>query len=203
MRHNQGKSQIAGNPVGRPPVTDHGTIERVAFDLFERNGFAQTRTVDIADAVGISRRTLFRYFPTKNDIPWGQFDAGLNELRRTLFTLDTSMPIGTAVREGIVTFNSLDPQQIQQHVRRMRIILSTQELQAHAALKYAQWRRVIADFVAHRLDVAHDAPEPTIAGHAALAIALSAYDLWLIDPQQTLSDVIRECYARSETLWRE
>ena len=202
VRNNQGIGTITPRSAGRPPATDHGAIERIAFDLFETNGFEQTRTLDIAQAAGISRRTLFRYFPTKNDIPWGRFDEGLDELRATLRRTDATLPLGAALQEGIVAFNSFDPEQLGQHVRRMRIIFSTPELQAHAALKYAAWRRVVAEFVAWRLGIAIDAPEPTVAGHAALAVALSAYDLWLRDPDQPLDDLIRSCYARSEPLWK-
>lgn len=39
-----------------------------AMKLFARHGFAATTADDIAVAAGISRRTLFRYFPTKEDI---------------------------------------------------------------------------------------------------------------------------------------
>jgi TetR/AcrR family transcriptional regulator, regulator of mycofactocin system len=201
VRNNQGIDAISHRTAGRPPATDHGTIERIAFDLFETHGFAQTRTIDIAQAAGISRRTLFRYFATKNDIPWGRFDESLQDLRATLFQTDPALPIATALREGIVAFNSFDPTQLGQHVRRMRIIFSTPELQAHAALKYAAWRRVVAEFVAWRLGVPVDAPEPTVAGHVALATSLSAYDLWLRDPEQPLDALIRSCSARSVALW--
>ena len=201
VRNNQGIDGIPHRTAGRPPATDHGTIERIAFDLFETHGFAQTRTIDIAEAAGISRRTLFRYFATKNDIPWGQFDEGLQDLRAALFQTDPDLPMATALREGIVAFNSFEPAQLGQHVRRMRIIFSTPELQAHAALKYAAWRRVVAEFVAWRLGVPVDAPEPTVAGHVALATSLSAYDLWLRDPDQPLDALIRSCSERSVGIW--
>ena len=65
---------------GRPPVTDHSAIERAAFDLFDEHGFEATTVEDIARAAGIGRRTLFRYFPSKNDIPFGNFGALLEAL---------------------------------------------------------------------------------------------------------------------------
>lgn len=36
--------------------------------LFARRGYAGTTVDDIAAAAGVARRTLFRYFPTKDDI---------------------------------------------------------------------------------------------------------------------------------------
>jgi AcrR family transcriptional regulator len=66
---------------GRPPATSHAEIEAAAFALFAQKGFDATTMEDIATAVGVGRRTLFRYFPSKNDIPWGQFDDSLEHLR--------------------------------------------------------------------------------------------------------------------------
>ncbi|MCA9673039.1 MAG: TetR family transcriptional regulator [Myxococcales bacterium] len=40
----------------------------VASDLFETQGYDATSIEEIAEAAGISRRTYFRYFPSKEDI---------------------------------------------------------------------------------------------------------------------------------------
>ncbi len=201
MRNNQGVTQIAARSAGRPPVTSHGEIEQIAFELFDRFGFAQTTTEQIADAVGIGRRTLFRYFPTKNDIPWGRFSDSLAELRAQLAATDPDIPLSAAITDAVVKFNAFDEAQITQHVRRMRMILQTPELQAHATLKYAQWRSVIAEFVARRLNVQINSPQPTIAGHAALAMALAAYEQWLLDPTAALPDLIRTASGDLRRLW--
>ena len=44
-----------------------GTYERVGLELFAERGFRGVTYDDIADAAGVSARTLFRYFPTKDD----------------------------------------------------------------------------------------------------------------------------------------
>ena len=73
----------------------------------------------------------------------------------------------------------------------MRLILDTPALQAHSALRYAQWRRVIAGFVAERRGVAPDDLLPQVAGYAALGIALAAYEQWMHDETCELGDVLR------------
>jgi AcrR family transcriptional regulator len=42
--------------------------ERVALELFAARGFKDVTVDDVADAAGVSARTLFRYFPTKEDL---------------------------------------------------------------------------------------------------------------------------------------
>src|SRR5579872_5890996 len=66
---------------GRRPVTDRRRLERVAVGLFAQRGFERTTIDDIAAAAGIGRRTFFRYFGSKNDVIWGEFDAQLMHMR--------------------------------------------------------------------------------------------------------------------------
>ena len=57
---------------------------RVALELFHRQGFEETSVEDIAATVGVDPRTIFRYFPSKNDIVWGDFDWVIGRLRHHL-----------------------------------------------------------------------------------------------------------------------
>ena len=46
----------------------------MAIDLFAAHGFDEVSVDDVAEAAGIARRTLFRYYPSKNALLWGDFD---------------------------------------------------------------------------------------------------------------------------------
>ena len=129
-----------GAAIGRRKVTTRADLENVAFDLFSRRGFEQTTIDDIASSAGIGRRTFFRYFPSKNDVVWGDFDADLDRMRRRLSAVPAGMPLMDALREAIVDFNAIAPEQIRAHRRRMEFILRVPALQAHSTLRYAAWR---------------------------------------------------------------
>jgi len=43
-------------------------IALVAYELFQKNGYDKTTVEAIASATGMSTRTFFRYFPTKEDV---------------------------------------------------------------------------------------------------------------------------------------
>ena len=176
--------------AGRPPATTHAEIEAVSFELFATRGFDAITLDDIATALGVGRRTLFRYFPSKNDIPWGQFDASLEGLRLTLDSTPADVPLFEAINRAVVDFNRFDPNTLPQHRQRMTLILRTPALQAHSALRYEQWREVIASYVAARLGVPVDDLVPRLAGHVALALALSAYEQWLESDAQTLEQLL-------------
>ncbi|MGF7234567.1 MAG: mycofactocin system transcriptional regulator [Frankia sp.] len=184
-----------GRPKGRPPVTDHATIERAAFALFTTRGFDATTLDAIAEAAGVGRRTLLRYYPSKNDIPWGQFDESLVDLRKSLASMPHDIPVYEAVHRAVLAFNHVDEAALAQHRQRMTLLFRTPTLQAHSVLKYRQWREVITSYVAERSGTTADDPLPRIVGHVTLALALSAYEQWLEHEDRMLEDLLDEALA--------
>jgi AcrR family transcriptional regulator len=110
---------------GRPLGTSHSEIERAAFELFAERGFEGTTMTAIAERVGVSRRTLFRYYPSKNDIPWGQFEDTLGAFRALLDAQPTDLPLREAVNRSVVAFNDFPADADPAHRDRMRLILET------------------------------------------------------------------------------
>lgn len=172
--------------LGRPVVTSHAAIEEAAFRLFAERGFDGTTLDAIAFEVGVGRRTLFRYFDSKNDIPWGQFDRTLEDFRAILDAMPLDTPLWEAVHSGVKKFNDFPADASPPHEQRMRLILTTPTLQAHSALRYAEWRHVIADYVAKRRGCSCGDLLPQTVGHVSLALALAAYGTWLDDPSREL-----------------
>ncbi|MFA1546018.1 mycofactocin system transcriptional regulator [Actinomadura chokoriensis] len=186
--------EAALQPVmGRPRVTSRAALERLAFELFARQGFEETTVDDIARAAGIARRTFFRYFSSKNDLVWGDFEAHLRRLRKLLDEADPRTPMMDAVRAAVVEFNRYDPADVPWHRQRMELILGVPTLQADGTLRYAAWRAVISDFVAGRTGLPASAQPPRLAGHVTLAAAVSAYEQWLsCETPPPLSDLLDE-----------
>jgi TetR/AcrR family transcriptional regulator, regulator of mycofactocin system len=169
----------APSRVGRKHVTSRAELEHVAFELFARKGFDRTTVDDIARAAGIGRRTFFRYFPSKNDVPWGNFDEELEGMRVRLKACPAQTPLMDAIRAAVVDFNRVAPEEAPWHRRRMELILRTPALQAHSTLRYASWRQVIAEFVGERTGQPPDALAPRSIAYAVLGVAVAAYEQWL------------------------
>ncbi len=151
----------------------------MAFELFERQGYEGTTVDDIASAAGIGRRTFFRYFASKNDVPWGNFAAELDRMRAWLAGCPADTPLMDAIRLAIVNFNTVPPEDEMWHRRRMRLILDVPVLLAHSMLRFAEWRQVIADYVALRTGEPGRALLPQTIGYASLGVAIAAYEQWL------------------------
>ncbi|BBX98204.1 mycofactocin system transcriptional regulator [Mycobacterium lacus] len=180
--------------LGRRRSTTPHHITDVALDLFTARGFAVVSVDDVARAAGISRRTLFRYYASKNAIPWGDFHTHLGHLRNLLDDVDPRVRLGEALRAALLAFNTFDESETVRHRQRMRVILQTPELQAYSMTMYAGWREVIAEFVARRLRIKTTDLLPQTVAWTMLGVALSAYEHWLADESVPLPDALGKAF---------
>jgi TetR/AcrR family transcriptional regulator, regulator of mycofactocin system len=180
--------------VGRRRSTTPHHITDVAIGLFTARGFTEVSVDDVAQAAGISRRTLFRYYASKNAIPWGEFDTHLAHLRELLDNVDPRIPLGEALRAALLAFNTFDESETIRHRQRMRVILQTAELQAYSMTMYAGWREVIAGFVASRSGTKTTDLLPQTVAWTMLGVALSAYEHWLSDESVPLPTALGNAF---------
>jgi len=187
--------------IGRAPSTTHAEISHTALRLFIDRGFDRVTVDEISVACGIGRRTFFRYYPSKNDLPWGQFDDLLDGLRDDLRTLGDDLPLAEALREAIIAFNQVPDHELAFHRQRMQLLLHVPTLLAHSTLRYEAWRQVIADYVAERMARSALDHVPQTIAWVCLGISLAAYEQWLREENTSLSDLIGEGFVSSHKLF--
>jgi mycofactocin system transcriptional regulator len=185
---------LSQSRVGRRRSTTPEHITDVAIELFTARGFAEVSVDDVAHAAGIARRTLFRYYASKNAILWGDFDAHLAHLQDLLDNVGPQVRLGEALRAALLAFNTFDECETARHRKRMRVILQSAELQDYSMTMYAGWREVMAGFVGRRLGVKTTDLLPQTVGWTMLGVALSAYEHWLSDECVTLPEVLGNAF---------
>ena len=79
-------------------------IEKAALTLLLERGFDDVTADDIAEAAAISRRTFFRYFPSRDDVLCGVYVRAL----RQLFDLLRARPVEEPLIEALVNAARLD-----------------------------------------------------------------------------------------------
>jgi len=67
-------------PVGSDGTRTEAAIRKVAIDLISAKGFAAVTLRDIAEHVGIQASSLYRYYPSKNELLTSIITAHLEEL---------------------------------------------------------------------------------------------------------------------------
>lgn len=178
--------------VGRAPATSRAELEHIGLELFFRRGFDATTVDDIAAAAGIGRRTFFRYFPSKNDLPWGDFDRLVAAMRAHLSAVPRHVPPLVALREAVLEFNRFPDVAVEDHRRRMALLLDVPSLIAHSTLRFAAWREVVAEFAADRLGLEVDDLRPQAIAWTYLAVSIAAYERWLKIEGAVLGDLLAE-----------
>ena len=176
--------------VGRRPSTTRGELSDLGIELFASKGFDETSIDDIAQAAGIARRTFFRYFPSKNAVPWGDFDAQLYALRTHLADLPADIGLSDGLRSALLQFNTFPPEETAVHRERMALILGNPALQSYSMVMYDGWRKVIAEYVAARCDCEPSDHFPRTVGWMVLGVAISAYEQWLTDDTLHLAELL-------------
>jgi mycofactocin system transcriptional regulator len=183
-----------------PQQTSTEAIEKVALELFATRGFEETPIEDIAAAAGISRRSFFRYFPSKNDIPFGDNESLLHDLDQWLSSVPDDRPPFEVIADATVRFNRLHTDGPVAHRERMELILHTPALRANATLVHAHWRAVVARYAARRMGVPADGLGPQLAGYMAHGASTAAYEQWLRDKSSDLSELIHEAFRLVQDL---
>ncbi|MGX1515785.1 TetR/AcrR family transcriptional regulator [Streptomyces collinus] len=88
--------------TGRPPLTEERRaairleIARAAVDLFIAQGVAATTGEQIGQAVGVSARTVWRYFPTKESCVRPLFSTGIDTIAAALRQWGPGRPLQEA-----------------------------------------------------------------------------------------------------------
>lgn len=175
---------------GRPPEVDRRQLSLVALRLFERDGFEQVTMDDIARAASVSRRTLFRLFPSKTDLVWDGLDEVLAGVREHSADLAQSKEPLHVVLDGVfaVGLAQLDnPVMAKLARRRLRLIAASPALFNHPTL--ATLQDVMTAMVA-----AHSKrgdPPPELVAKALFAVGFASV-LWWVQNEGSMS--VREAF---------
>jgi mycofactocin system transcriptional regulator len=183
--------------VTRPPqhLTSVEAIERAALKVFAQRGFEATRIEEIAEAAGISRRTFFRYFASKNDIPFGNFAALLADLEQWFSEQVDDRPVFDVFVEAIMRFNSIHAEGPAMHRQRMRLILQTPALRAHSALRMGEYYSVFGRYAARRMGADAEDFGPRLVAHICAGTMDAAYEEWLRDETADLGETVQAAFV--------
>jgi AcrR family transcriptional regulator len=147
--------------------------------LFLEKGFDETSMTEIAASCGVGRTTLFRYFPSKADILWVAFDLHLRRLAALLAVQPEGLPLATAVQSAAVQAfgEAVDDRQLWR--RRFAVMQQTDALRPGLSMRWLEWARIVAEFVAERTGAHADDVVPAALGGAVQGAFAATLQRWL------------------------
>ena len=182
--------------VGRPSATTAGEIARVAVTLFAERGYDAVTMEDVAQAIGISRRSLFRYFATKADLVWDGIDPAVDEFRRQLADAPTDIPVFDAFTAAYVA--AIAPRSIELDLARtrLRIIDAHPEVVPLASPRLNANADLLTEFLRARVPGIGDTVQLQAISQAIAACCFTALKFWATStddetPDETLRRALR------------
>src|ERR1700758_523109 len=167
----------------RSPRDEHAdrirnALLNAALNLFSTNGYDETTTDQIAESVGVSPRTFFRYFPTKESVLFfGEYDF-----------IDAVSGVYLAQPEGASDFDALANSfaLLAPGLKRIR-------------KRIAQYHEANAETVAKAIAQRRRLPAPDNECRLLAAVGMllveRALNQWLSAPGRSLEDLIRQEFA--------
>jgi AcrR family transcriptional regulator len=159
-------SQVAGGHRERKKQRTREAIERAALELFVERGYDATTLAEIAEAAGVSARTIFAYFPSKEDILFSSFQAMRDTLARALAERPGDKDALGTVRDfvlGVACVKTELDLELEQLVAKDETLLS------HKRARLSQLQELLAAAIADDLGSKPDDLRPHIAAASLTA----------------------------------
>lgn len=149
-------------------------IERAALALFLDQGFEATTIDQIVTAVGISRRSFFRYFGTKEDVVLGDLVARGSAIAEALAARPREEEPWDALRAAMHTSAETTMPDQQDAFLLGRMLFETPSLRARHLEKRLRWQEMLVPLIAVRLPGCPQSA--TLRASAIVSSALACLD---------------------------
>ena len=153
-------------------------LSDTATQMFLERGFNAVRVAEIAEACGVSEKTVFNYFPTKESLILDRLEATMASLRTGLAEPGVA-PVQAALRildrelDAVTSWLAAqdDPIKAGAGIRRFGALIdATPSLRAYQSDMMDQFTAVAAAILAERAAMSPSDPEPQMAAIALLGL---------------------------------
>src|SRR2546423_11376740 len=169
-------------------------LSEVALQLLTDRDFESVTVDEIAAAAGVSRRTFFRYFASKEDVVFALLDQGAMRLCEDIVTRPPEEGPVTAVHQALRQHLAA----YQSSTALVRLVRETPSLRAREHVNREQLRLGIVEALGRRLGVdAEQDTRPHVLASIALAPLDAAFVPWFSGARsgEDLRDLLDEALA--------
>ncbi len=154
--------------------------EQIAWGLFADRGFREVTVDEIAEAAGVSGRTLFRYFPSKEDFLLGFTRRGLQDLVALISELEPSPDPLQRVWQLIRAHSLEQPAEVRLLTLWRRAAADAPEIHARVrGERVHALTEAVTDYCAKSMGaVGSDDPTPRLLAGLVVGIENAVIELW-------------------------
>jgi AcrR family transcriptional regulator len=150
----------------------------VAIGLFVRQGFDDTTVEDVARAAGMTKRSFFRYFPTKEDVVFDGIDLTGEKVVADIAARPAEEDPWDSLRQVLRAWQE-EIHAGEQVLATLRLIEATPALVGRLHQRRAEWRRRVSDALRSRPGAGIDAYTADLLTNAATAVLDAVSSQWV------------------------
>jgi AcrR family transcriptional regulator len=154
----------------------HEALRRAALASFASKGFANVTVTELARKAGVTERTFFRHFPTKEAVLFQDYETQVDWLSEALAQRPASESLFEAVLASVASFPH-DLEVVRQAATARTELISADRIASHLRVVQSSFAGVITDFIKSRYS---DMPDlvAEVAGAALAAALVVAVENW-------------------------
>src|ERR1700744_6762473 len=127
----------------------HEALRQAALKSFARQGFVNVTVTELAREAGVTERTFFRHFPTKEAVLFQDYESQLEWLAEALSRRPSSESLFDAVLASVAAFPH-DLEVVRQAATARTELISADRIAAHLRVVQSSFARVLTEFVRDR-----------------------------------------------------
>jgi AcrR family transcriptional regulator len=156
----------------------HEALRQAALKSFARKGFANVTVAELAAEAGVTERTFFRHFPTKEAVLFQDYETQLEWLAEALAHRPASESLFDAVLASVAAFPH-DLEVVRQAATARAELISADRIAGHLRVVQSSFARVLTGFVRDRNpDAANIDLGAEVAGSALAAALVATVENW-------------------------
>jgi AcrR family transcriptional regulator len=179
-------------------------LSAAAWELFGRQGYEATSVAEIARAAGVSRRTFFRYYASKEDVLVDTSDQLAEDFLAGVARRPAGEPPLVSIRQALVpVVTSRLGQNADVGRAVIRLLRESRTLRRAMLERHARMEERLAALLAGRLgiDPATDST-PALLAFVARALMDTAFNVWYDQRRTDVAGLVEELFAKASRLTR-
>ncbi len=149
----------------------HEALRRAALASFASRGFANVTVTELAREAGVTERTFFRHFPTKEAVLFQDYETQVEWLSEALAQRPASESVFDAVLASVASFPH-DLEVVRQAATARTELISADRIAGHLRVVQSSFAGVITEFIKKRYSDRYDIDLVAEVAGATLAAAL-------------------------------
>ena len=163
-------------------------LQRSALELFRQDGFEATSVAEIAAGAGVTERTFFRHFPSKEAVLFQDYESRLEWFQAALAVRPLDEPVLNSVMVAVGSFP--DDREILHQIAALRHgVLSPETIESHLRLVQGAFARELEAVIRMKMEHAQRSSPPgesderielasVVLGNAIAGALLGVLDVW-------------------------